>query len=140
MVARPPCKYTRLLAHRSSHHCLAKPTSSHILSKCVSPLRDHRHGNLDSYDCLSSPDTPATPSTVLISQLPEYPRLLFSIRIDENVKPIDLSIEFVSDWLRELPISSGLVRVEAEFASNFTLLIPFRCLWQCLDIYTRIPP
>lgn len=71
----------------------------------------------------TSPDTPATPSTVLISQLPEYPRLLFSIRIDENVKPIDLSIEFFADWLRELPMSSSLVRVEAGFASDSTLLL-----------------
>jgi hypothetical protein len=55
-------------------------------------------------------------------EIPEYPRLLFSIRIEEDVKS-DLSIEMFTDWLRDVPVSSSLVRVEAGFASDSTLLM-----------------
>ncbi|KAH8775791.1 hypothetical protein F5882DRAFT_268098, partial [Hyaloscypha sp. PMI_1271] len=56
-------------------------------------------------------------------ELPEYPRLLFNIRIQEDVKFGDLSIEMFTDWLRDVPVSSSLVRVEAGFASDSTLLM-----------------
>ena len=77
-------------------------------------------------DSGSGPINPATDvacAIAPISKLPEYPRLLFSIRIDENVKPTELSTEFFADWLRELPMSTSLVRVEAGFASDSTILI-----------------
>jgi hypothetical protein len=58
-----------------------------------------------------------------VSQLPEYPRLLFSIRISEDIKPGDLSTELLTDWLSTLPVEAKSVRVEAGFASDSTLLI-----------------
>jgi fructose-specific component phosphotransferase system IIB-like protein len=58
-----------------------------------------------------------------VSQLPEYPRLLFSIRISEDIKPGDLSTELLADWLSTLPVEAKSVRVEAGFASDSTLLI-----------------
>lgn len=75
---------------------------------------------------LSSPDTSLSSSMTSLSSMgsmPEYPRLLFSIRVDENVKPNDLSVEFFTDWLRGIPVSASLVRVEAGFASDSTLLM-----------------
>lgn len=58
-----------------------------------------------------------------MSQLPEYPRLLFSIRLTEDVKPADLACELFSEWLRQVPVSADAVRVEAGFASDSTLLM-----------------
>ena len=57
------------------------------------------------------------------SLLPEYPRLLFSIRISEYIKPRELSTELFADWLRTLPIAAKSIRVEAGFASDSTLLM-----------------
>jgi ankyrin repeat protein len=68
-------------------------------------------------------DTSPPSSMKSMSQLPEYPRLLFSIRIDEDVKPGELSAELFTDWLREIPVVASLVRVEAGFASDSTLLM-----------------
>ena len=72
---------------------------------------------------LFSPATSPHSSMTSMSQLPEYPRLLFSIRIDEDVKPGELSTELFTDWLREIPVVASLVRVEAGFASDSTLLM-----------------
>ena len=62
-------------------------------------------------------------SSSSISQLTEYPRLLFSIRISENIKPNELSPELFADWLGTLPLSTKSVRVEAGFASDSTILM-----------------
>lgn len=62
-------------------------------------------------------------SSSSISELPEYPRLLFSIRISENIKPNELSPELFADWLGTLPLAAKSVRVEAGFASDSTLLM-----------------
>jgi hypothetical protein len=64
-----------------------------------------------------------SPSPASSLELPEYPRLLFSIRIQEDVKSGDLSIEMFTDWLRDVPVSSCLIRVEAGFASDSTILM-----------------
>jgi hypothetical protein len=64
-----------------------------------------------------------SPSPTSTLDLPEYPRILFSIRIQEDVKSSDLSIEMFTDWLRDVPVSSCLVRVEAGFASDSTILM-----------------
>jgi hypothetical protein len=66
---------------------------------------------------------PGAPSPMSSQDIPEYPRLLFSIRIQEDVKSGDLSVEMFTDWLRDVPVSSGFVRVEAGFASDSTLLM-----------------
>lgn len=55
--------------------------------------------------------------------LPEYPRLLFSIRISEDIKPHELSSQLLADWLGTLPIAAKSIRVEAGFASDSTLLV-----------------
>jgi hypothetical protein len=68
------------------------------------------------------PSSLPSPNTSL-SQLSEYPRLLFSIRLSEDVKPCDLSSELFADWLRSVPVSARLVTVEAGFASNSTITL-----------------
>jgi hypothetical protein len=66
--------------------------------------------------------SPPFPNTWL-SQLSGYPRLLFSIRLSENVKACDLSSDLFADWLRSVPVSARLVTVEAGFASNSTITL-----------------
>jgi len=70
----------------------------------------------------SKPSLLSSPNTSL-SQLAEYPRLLFSIRLSQDVKPYDLSSELFADWLRCVPVSAKLVRVEAGFASDSTITL-----------------
>jgi hypothetical protein len=84
-----------------------------------------------------SPDVPNTPnsvsilsqsasapsSTTSLAELQEYPRLLFSIRVSEDVKASDFSTEIFLDWLKKVPIKANLVRVEAGFASDSTLVM-----------------
>jgi len=83
-----------------------------------------------------SPDEPRTPSSAFFGQnasgstsitsladLPEYPRLFFSIRISNDVKPSEFSVDLFLDWLRTVPIPANLIRVEAGFASDSTLVL-----------------
>ena len=58
-----------------------------------------------------------------LSTLPEFPRLLFSVRINENIRYKDLCAELFADWLGTIPIATKHVRVEAGFASDSTLLM-----------------
>ncbi len=69
-----------------------------------------------------SPSSSVT-SLTSMNEVQQYPRLLFSIRIDEDVKTKDLSTELFADWLRDLPVAASLVRVEAGFASDSTLMM-----------------
>ncbi|TVY46156.1 GATA zinc finger domain-containing protein, partial [Lachnellula occidentalis] len=62
-------------------------------------------------------------SSSSFSQLPKYPRLLFSIHISEDIKPNELSPKLFADWLATLPLSTSSVSVEAGFASDSTLLM-----------------
>lgn len=62
-------------------------------------------------------------STTSACPLPEYPRLLFSIRISEDIKPHELPSQLLADWLGTLPIPAKSIRVEAGFASDSTLLV-----------------
>jgi hypothetical protein len=78
---------------------------------------DPSEGNISPF---SSSEASSATST---SELPEYPRLLFSIRISEDIKPNQLSTELFADWLATLPIDTKSVRIEAGFASDSTLLM-----------------
>jgi len=81
-----------------------------------------------------SPEEPNTPnstsqvasassSTTSLGEISDYPRLLFSIRVSEDVKASDFSPEIFLDWLKKVPIKTNLVRVEAGFASDSTLVM-----------------
>lgn len=62
-------------------------------------------------------------SSSSITQISEYPRILLSIRVSENIKPSELSPELFAEWLGTIPLSTKSVRVEAGFASDSTLLM-----------------
>ncbi|KAF8854102.1 hypothetical protein BDZ45DRAFT_597553 [Acephala macrosclerotiorum] len=68
-------------------------------------------------------DSNSASAVTSVSSLLEYPRLLFSIRISEDIKLSDLSTGILTDWLSTLPIEAKSVRVEAGFASDSTILI-----------------
>ncbi|KAH7378069.1 hypothetical protein BKA64DRAFT_687860 [Cadophora sp. MPI-SDFR-AT-0126] len=78
--------------------------------------------NVSNASPLSRNLSPSSSATS-VAPLPLYPRLLFSIRVTEDVKPNDLCPDLFSDWLRQIPISASLVRVEAGFASDSTLIM-----------------
>ncbi|PMD44771.1 hypothetical protein L207DRAFT_286342 [Hyaloscypha variabilis F] len=130
--------------------CLSKtmlPEDS-VLGKAPlsnSPLETMQAGDMDSssqdiHPKFSSPtnvpsNTGCSPSSegsdssqltslnTSLSQLSEYPRLLFSIHLSEDVKPCDLSSDLFTDWLRSIPASARLVTVEAGFASTSTITL-----------------
>lgn len=81
------------------------------------PSSGVRSGSNLSHD--SSP--PSSMSSM--SPLPIYPRLLFSVRVTEDVRGDDLCTELFADWLRQIPVATSLVRVEAGFASDSTILL-----------------
>lgn len=70
-----------------------------------------------------SPDSDGESSSSSITQLPEYPRILLSIRVSESIKPNELSPELFADWLGTIPLITKSVRIEAGFASDSTLLM-----------------
>lgn len=70
-----------------------------------------------------SPDSDGESSSSSITQIPEYPRILLSIRVSESIKPSELSPDLFADWLRTIPMFTKSVRVEAGFASDSTLLM-----------------
>lgn len=70
-----------------------------------------------------SPDSGGESSSSSITQLPEYPRILLSIRVNESIKPNELSPELFAEWLGTIPLLTKSVRVEAGFASDSTLLM-----------------
>ena len=72
---------------------------------------------------LTSQGTSATSSITSLGEISDYPRLLFSIRVSEDVKASDFSPEIFLDWLKKIPTKASLVRVEAGFASDSTLVM-----------------
>ncbi|CZR65737.1 uncharacterized protein PAC_15637 [Phialocephala subalpina] len=57
-----------------------------------------------------------TPGTSLSPQvqLPEWPRLLLSIRFTEDVKAFNLLTELFGEWLRSMPAMASTVKVESK--------------------------
>jgi hypothetical protein len=53
----------------------------------------------------------------------DAPRLLFAIRLEENIRAEDLSPEYFIEWLRAIPTAVEEVKVEAGFKSDSTLLL-----------------
>ncbi|KAL5313161.1 hypothetical protein ACEPPN_018894 [Leptodophora sp. 'Broadleaf-Isolate-01'] len=69
---------------------------------------------------------------------PHGPRLLFAVRLEENIRGEDLSIDFFSDWLRLIPAIAREVKVEAAFECNSTLVLVSLPL--CLRSYLQNHP
>ncbi|PMD32388.1 hypothetical protein L207DRAFT_500093 [Hyaloscypha variabilis F] len=98
------------------------PTGENLYRTDLFPTSDQSK-ETGAASSLSPSSSDFDSSTTSVSELPEYPRLLFSIRISEDIKPGDLSTELMADWLSALPIEAKSVRIEAGFASDSTLLI-----------------
>jgi hypothetical protein len=70
----------------------------------------------------------------------DAPRLLFSVRLQENIKAEDLSVECFADWLRIIPAIAEEVTVEGVFKSDSTLVLlalPFS-LWSYLPSHPAV--
>lgn len=96
---------------------------NHGSATAQEPQADSSGHSVASVNSSLSGDASVPSSTTSISQLPEYPRLLFSIHISEDIKPKNLSTQLFADWLTALPIETKSVRIEAGFASDSTLLL-----------------
>jgi hypothetical protein len=75
-----------------------------------------------------------------VSHCSDAPRLLFSVRLQEDIKPEDLSVEYFVDWLRIIPVIAEQVTVEAVFRSDSTLLLlalPFS-LWPYMSPHPAV--
>jgi hypothetical protein len=70
--------------------------------------------------CCSNDSIPAVNDLL---QLNDAPRLLFAIRLEENIRAEDLSTEYFVEWLRAIPTAVEEVKVEAGFKSDSTLLL-----------------
>jgi hypothetical protein len=92
------------------------------MSPTPQPGSSSESPNLSEGSISLSSGSGASPATSM-SELPEYPRLLFSIRLSEDIKPTQLSTELFADWLGTIPIDTKSVRIEAGFASDSTLLM-----------------
>lgn len=62
----------------------------------------------------------ASPDTTLSTSMP---RMLFAIRLKDNVSPQDLSVQFFKEWLRNVPTIAEEVKVEAGFGSFSSIVI-----------------
>jgi hypothetical protein len=70
----------------------------------------------------------------------DAPRLLFSVRLQENIKAEDMSVECFADWLRIIPAIAEEVTVEGVFKSDSTLVLlalPFQ-LWPYLSPHPAV--
>jgi hypothetical protein len=70
----------------------------------------------------------------------DAPRLLFSVRLQENIKAEDLSVECFTDWLQIIPAIAEEVTVEGVFKSDSTLILlalPF-LLWPYLSPHPAV--
>ena len=113
------------LRSRVSFQDMAAPVDVCSLSQnSAFTQQNSSSGSQSASDRVISPfDSDAASSATSICPVPEYPRLLLSIRISQDVKPQDLSAELFAGWLGTLPIAAKSVRVEAGFASDSTLLM-----------------
>ncbi|KAE8443543.1 hypothetical protein EG329_001783 [Mollisiaceae sp. DMI_Dod_QoI] len=98
-------------------------SSNHTTSLFVQSGNSSAASPADSSPSLSNGRSNSASPATSMSSLSEYPRLLFSIRISEDIKPNDLSTGILTDWLSTLPIEAKAIRVEAGFASDSTILI-----------------
>jgi hypothetical protein len=83
---------------------------------------------------------PSEPRSTASQCSQDAPRLLFSIRLQENIKAEDLSVEYFAEWLRIIPAFAKEVTVEGVFKSDSTLLLlglPFS-LWPYLSPHPAV--
>ncbi|KUJ18943.1 uncharacterized protein LY89DRAFT_667987 [Mollisia scopiformis] len=97
----------------------ASNSSSVGLASMPSPAPSITLSSQAALNIDSTPETSLSPE----NQLPDWPRLLLSIRFSETVKPSELSTELFAEWLRSVPALANAVRVEAGFASDSTLML-----------------
>jgi len=75
---------------------------------------------LSKRTCCSSDSKPAVNDLL---RPKDAPRLLFAIRLEENVRVEGLSTEYFAEWLRAIPAAVEEVKVKAGFKSDSTLLL-----------------
>ncbi|KAF7928944.1 uncharacterized protein EAE97_009786 [Botrytis byssoidea] len=75
----------------------------------------------------------SSPISSLPSDDEQFPRILLSVRLDEDLVP-ELSADLFAEWLRMMPVIAKSVTVEAKFRSLSTLILVSMPtpIWVCL--------
>ncbi|KAF7883779.1 hypothetical protein EAF00_011091 [Botryotinia globosa] len=64
----------------------------------------------------------SSPISSLLSADEQFPRILLSVKLDEDLAP-ELSADLFAEWLRMMPVIAKSVTVEARFSSFSTLIL-----------------
>ncbi|TGO80177.1 hypothetical protein BELL_0013g00280 [Botrytis elliptica] len=70
----------------------------------------------------SDQDSNLLPVSSLLSTDEQFPRILLSVRLKEDLAP-ELSADLFAEWLRMMPVIANSVTVEAGFSSFSTLIL-----------------
>lgn len=81
----------------------------------------------------SDQDSDSSPISSLLSADEQFPRILLSVRLKEDMVP-ELSADLFSEWLRMMPVVANSITVEAGFDSFSTLILVSMPtpIWVCL--------
>ncbi|KAM0125972.1 hypothetical protein ACHAO1_010337 [Botrytis cinerea] len=81
----------------------------------------------------SDQDSDSSPISSLLSADEQFPRILLSVRLKEDMVP-ELSADLFSEWLRMMPVVANSITVEAGFSSFSTLILVSMPtpIWVCL--------
>lgn len=76
----------------------------------------------------------SSPISSLLSADEQFPRILLSVRLKEDLAP-ELSADLFAEWLRMMPVIANSVTVEAGFSSFSTLILLSMPtpIWVCLE-------
>ncbi|KAF7933216.1 hypothetical protein EAE99_003101 [Botrytis elliptica] len=70
----------------------------------------------------SDQDSNLSPVSSLLSDEQQFPRILLSVRLREDLAP-ELSADLFAEWLRMMPVIANSITVEAGFSSFSTLIL-----------------
>jgi hypothetical protein len=127
---------------RNSQRSQAGVGSSITQYLSTAPQEDVAHNDCAALEITSSNDNSIIPGGYPRDLLGPVraPRLLFAVRLEDNIRAEDLSPEYFAAWLRMIPTIAKEVRIEAGFECNSTLLLvslPLS-LWPYLSRHSAI--
>ncbi|KAF7915678.1 uncharacterized protein EAE98_011021 [Botrytis deweyae] len=81
----------------------------------------------------SDQDSNLSPVSSLLSADEQFPRILLSVRLKEDLAP-ELSADLFAEWLRMMPVIANSITVEAGFSSFSTVILVSMPtpVWVCL--------
>jgi hypothetical protein len=106
-----------------------RPNSQSEADYSITPYSADPQSNADQTSSAADEDSPAESLLLGPVRTTHAPRLLFAVRLEDNIRAEDLSPEYFVDWLRMIPTIAKEVKIEAGFECNSTLLLVSIPLW-----------